>query len=81
MFIPIHRLPPYEQAARKRRTELPVTDRLGSLGLMLPTYPQLTDDDVRRVCAAIREIGAARLRRRRVTSAADATVQRMPRAA
>ena len=44
MFIPIHRMPPYHDAARKRRTELPVTDRLGSLGLMLPTYPQMADD-------------------------------------
>jgi perosamine synthetase len=87
MFIPIHRLPPYEQAARKRRTDLPVTDRLGSLGLMLPTYPQMTDDDVRHVCHAIRDIGEASLRRRRqaatkrVAAGSDPANLRLPRAA
>lgn len=80
MFIPIHRLPPYEHAARKRRTDLPVTDRLGSLGLMLPTYPQLTDDDVRHVCAVIREIGGAGLHRR-WARAGEAAPAREPRAA
>ena len=86
MFIPIHRLPPYEPAARKRRTDLPVTDRLGSLGLMLPTYPQLTDNDVRHVCHSIGAIGAAALRRRRAAAARrvaadDAAAARLPRAA
>ncbi len=65
MFIPIHRLPPYRQSARKRRTVLPVTDRLGSLGIMLPTYPQLSDADVLRICGTIREIGRAHLSRRK----------------
>ena len=85
MFIPIHRLPPYQATARKRRTELPVTDRLGALGLMLPTYPQLTDEDVGFICGAIREIGAAALRRRRSTAArriaTDAATARPRRAA
>lgn len=64
MFIPIHRLPPYRQSARKRRTALPVTDRLGALGIMLPTYPQLSDADVMRICGSIREIGRSHLSRR-----------------
>lgn len=87
MFIPIHRLPPYEQSARKRRTDLPVTDNLGSLGLMLPTYPQMTDDDVRHVCSCIREIGETHLRRRRQVAAKrvaignDPNDVRVPRAA
>lgn len=68
LFVPIHRLPPYESPARKRRAELPVTDQLAALGLMLPTYTQLTDDDVRHVCRTIRELGAARLRRRRMNA-------------
>ena len=72
MFIPIHRLPPYRKAAKKRGTMLPVTDRLGSLGLMLPTFPQLSDDDVRRVCREIGTIGREKLGRRR--SVAMATV-------
>lgn len=85
MFIPIHRLPPYERAARKRRTDLPVTDRLGSLGLMLPTYPQMTDADVAFVGETIGEIGAAGLRRRAAAArrlvAGRAAVARMPEAA
>jgi hypothetical protein len=52
---------------------------------MLPTYPQLTDDDVRHVCHAIGEIGAAALRRRRAAAArrvaADAATARPRRAA
>jgi len=87
MFIPIHRLPPYEQAARNRQTNLPVTDKLGSRGLMLPTYPQMTDDDVRHICQAIREIGESLLRRRsraatsRTGDSSDRSSVRMPRAA
>jgi perosamine synthetase len=80
MFIPIHRLPPYQKAARKRRTALPVTDRLGALGLMLPTFSQLSDDDVRRVCREIRTIGREKLgRRRSVAMAAVAAETVLPR--
>jgi len=64
MFIPIHRLPPYRKSARKRRTVLPVTDRLGALGIMLPTYPQLGDAEVLRICSTIRDIGRGHLNRR-----------------
>jgi perosamine synthetase len=64
MFIPIHRLPPYRQSAKKRHAVLPVTDRLGALGIMLPTYPQLTDADVLRICSSIRDIGRSHLNRR-----------------
>lgn len=80
MFIPIHRLPPYKPAARKRRTALPVTDRLGALGLMLPTFSLLSDDDVRRVCREIGAIGREKLGRRRSAAmamvAADAGLPR-----
>jgi perosamine synthetase len=68
MFIPIHRLPPYRKAARKRRTALPVTDRLGALGLMLPTFTQLADEDVVRICDSIRQIGRQRLSGRRAAA-------------
>ncbi len=87
MFIPIHRMPPYRDAAKKRRTDLPVTDRLGATGIMLPTYPQMTDDDVRFICAAIRDISEANLSRRRraaikrVATGSDRADLRLPRAA
>lgn len=70
MFIPIHRLPPYRRGAKKRGTVLPVTDRLGALGIMLPTYSLMTDDDVHHVCETIREIGLSHLRRRSATARA-----------
>lgn len=78
MFIPIHRLPPYRKAASKRRTMLPVTDRLGALGLMLPTFTQLADEDVVRVCDSIRRIGRQKLGRRQAV-AREVVAGGMPR--
>jgi perosamine synthetase len=63
MFIPIHRLPPYQEAA-EQGCDLPYTDHLAEHGLMLPTYPQLADQDVEYICEAIRAIGAAGTRSR-----------------
>lgn len=74
MFIPIHRLPPYLDAAERRGTDLPVSDRLAELGLMLPTYPQLTDDEIAFICQNIREIGASRMRSRRAAARSRITV-------
>ena len=50
MFIPIHTLPPYKRTHARRQTTLPVTDRLGRDGIMLPTHTLLTDADVHRIC-------------------------------
>ena len=51
-FIPIHTLPPY----RAFRTEaLPVTEQLAERGMNLPTFPELSDDDIGSVAALIRE--------------------------
>ena len=60
-FPPIHRLPPYEDLARAQNAVLPVTDRLAAQGLNLPTFVGMTEDDVDRVCEAIR--ACSRLRR------------------
>ena len=70
MFIPIHRLPPYRSSARERHAVLPVTDRLGALGLMLPTYSQLAEEDAVRICDMIRSIGREKLGRRRAAVSA-----------
>jgi perosamine synthetase len=59
MFVPLHSLPPYRQAVVAGR-ELPVTDRLGATGIMLPTYTALADHEIDRICDAITEIGAGR---------------------
>ena len=55
-FEPLHRLPPYRIAATERGTKLPVTDALASSGLMLPTYPTLTDEQVAFICELIRTL-------------------------
>lgn len=77
MFIPIHRLPPYRKAASKRRATLPVTDRLGALGLMLPTFTQLADEDVLRICDSIRKTSRQKLGRRQ-TAARQVVTGGMP---
>jgi perosamine synthetase len=53
-FIPVHGLPPFSEETRKRNTQCPVTDRLCSIGINLPTYTTMTDDDVERVAQVIR---------------------------
>lgn len=53
-FIPLHRLPPFREESRRRGEDLPITDRLASTGLNLPTYPTMSDEDVDRVVEAIR---------------------------
>ena len=59
MFVPLHLLPPYRQAIGSS-WELPVTDRLGATGIMLPTYTGLTDSDIDRICDTIAAVGAGR---------------------
>ena len=53
-FVPVHRLPPYEEAARARGDDLPVTDRLGAGGMNLPTFNRMSRADVDRVASAVR---------------------------
>lgn len=59
MFIPIHTLPPYHHLARRQRADLPETMRLGATGLMLPTYPQLTDDELDFICGIVAAAAAS----------------------
>lgn len=42
-FIPLHLLPPYKGTLRSL---LPHTERLGAVGMNLPTHLNLTDDDI-----------------------------------
>jgi perosamine synthetase len=57
MFIPLHQLPPFRLQSRARREYLPVTDRLGSQGIMLPTYNTLSMADIDRVVNVLAESG------------------------
>jgi perosamine synthetase len=47
-FHPAHTLPMYP-----RDEGFPVAERLGASGINLPSYPQLTEDEVDEVCAAV----------------------------
>ena len=53
-FFPLHRLPPFREAARIQATELPETDRIAAAGLMLPTFNQLSDDQIDHICEQLR---------------------------
>jgi len=49
LFHPAHTMPPYASDTR-----YPVAESLGTRGINLPSYPGLSQDDVARVCGAIR---------------------------
>lgn len=55
-FLALHRLPPFRDEARRRRTELPITDALSASGMNLPTYVGLAPDDLERVAETIRRL-------------------------
>jgi perosamine synthetase len=57
-FIPIHELPPYRQARTAGANLLPNTNKLGASGLNLPTFNQLSTDQIDRICQVIaRKVG------------------------
>jgi perosamine synthetase len=65
LFPPLHHMPPYRRlAARQGIASLPVAEWLGAAGLMLPTHPLMTDDDVAFVCEAIAAAGRGHARHR-----------------
>lgn len=61
-FIPIHTLPPYSEASRRRGDRLPVTERLGAAGMNLPTYGALRGPQIEQVAQAVRAGRAAHAR-------------------
>lgn len=52
-FIPLHTMPPFRENAG---ASLPVTEGISSQGLNLPTYTQLSDEDIDRICDVVRKI-------------------------
>jgi perosamine synthetase len=55
-FIPLHTLPPFREGARARGNHLSATVELAGRGINLPTYSEMTDAEVRRVCDALMRI-------------------------
>jgi len=58
-FVPLHFMPPYQDADRNPNGRFPVTERLGRIGMNLPTFPDLTVADIDSICAALAGIGRA----------------------
>ena len=56
-YVPLHSSPHGRRVAGSQ-VELPVTDRVAATLLRLPLHPLLTDEEVERVVAAVRETGA-----------------------
>ena len=50
LFYPVHTMPMYAQNFQKH----PVAEYLGWRGINLPSYPGLTDEDIKEVCAQIK---------------------------
>jgi len=55
-FVPLHRLPPFQRESLSRGENLPVTDHLSQIGLNLPTYTGLKNEDIRFITDTIRQI-------------------------
>ncbi|WP_109487973.1 DegT/DnrJ/EryC1/StrS family aminotransferase [Occallatibacter savannae] len=53
-FLSLHRLPPFRESSRVRGEFLPVTDHLSSTGMNLPTFTNLDDTHIERICKIIR---------------------------
>jgi perosamine synthetase len=53
-FIALHRLPPFRELSLRRCENLPMTDRLSSSGMNLPTYVALTNSQIERIAAIIK---------------------------
>lgn len=51
VFVPMHRLPMYTQPEEL----FPVASRIADRGISLPTYPDITDDDVRCIATTLQE--------------------------
>jgi perosamine synthetase len=64
-FIPLHSLPPFAGAARGRGGAWPVSDRLGEVGLNLPTFVGLEEEQVAKICREIRLFQGGRQREAR----------------
>jgi perosamine synthetase len=55
-FTPIHLQPFYRERFGYRAGDFPVTERLGSTSLALPFSGVMTEEQVDRVCAALRRV-------------------------
>ena len=55
-FIPLHTLPPFRRESIARAEHLPITEHIAERGINLPTFPGLSDEEIKLVCATIRRL-------------------------
>ncbi|WP_314591420.1 DegT/DnrJ/EryC1/StrS family aminotransferase [Paenibacillus terrigena] len=53
-FYPMHTLPPYRKLQMEE--EFPVVNRISALGMNVPSYGTLLEDDVKYICMNIKEV-------------------------
>lgn len=53
-FIPLHTLPPFREQSLQRNETLPFTDAISKIGINLPTFSSMTDDEISLVCEVVR---------------------------
>ena len=52
-FYPVHSMPPYSKFASNSRS-FSVSEHLSNVGLNLPSYPELTDNEILEVCDTVK---------------------------
>lgn len=62
-FIPLHLHPLYRERFGYAQGDFPVAEGLYDVTVSLPIYPDLSDDEVERVCAAVVEVVTGHARR------------------
>ena len=55
-FIPLHYFTAYEKTGRWKKGDFPVAEGIFEGAISLPLFPDMTDEQVDEVCAALREI-------------------------
>lgn len=53
-FIPLHRLPPFREESSKRGDNLPLTEKLGNSGINLPTFNELSEENIAYISTLIK---------------------------
>ena len=52
-FVPLHKMPPYGPGHSRMPGSLANAERLGDVGINLPTFSTMEEADVDRVCASV----------------------------
>lgn len=59
-FIALHHLPPFREESSRRGEHLPITDGLSQIGMNLPTFSQLTSNEIENIAKVIKCAGKSK---------------------